>query len=436
MASNEAPFIARGDGMIIPNGVVNFQGSAGLMIHYGTTAERISTGIRNGVIRYNTELNALEVYENGLWGSILSKTVPVDMDDGDITGTINKMHIAKNFTADRTFTLPDAVSVGDEILVICDENVSVTETLTFDQESVGNTLNGSTSDFVINKPYSMIEFVAIATGSGTTEWILNSEISNIPTVVVDSDTTGILNGTVFMSTLTASRIFTLPDAEQIGDKVKLILDSSITTTNSVTVDQETVGNTANGEASIVLNDEYTIIEFVALVAGSGTTEWIYSLGGSGGLAWEVTTSGTVSCDTGVGYLIDGVNYPTSTLSLPSDPAIGETIGFSDYKAVCESASLTISRNGKLIEGSATDIVLNTNGSAVILTYTGTTKGWKVIYGFGYKDNITVKGLYEHKNTIEADYEITTGNNAMAAGPITIETGVIITIPAGSVFTIV
>jgi hypothetical protein len=40
-------------------------------------------------------------------------------------------------------------------------------------------------------------------------------------------------------------------------------------------------------------------------------------------------------------------------------------------------------------------------------------------------------LYEMANTISTDYTIGTGNNAMSAGPITIASGVSVTVPTGS-----
>ena len=46
-------------------------------------------------------------------------------------------------------------------------------------------------------------------------------------------------------------------------------------------------------------------------------------------------------------------------------------------------------------------------------------------------NTTDKGLYEHAHTISANYSITSGNNALTAGPITINSGVSVTIPTGS-----
>jgi hypothetical protein len=51
-------------------------------------------------------------------------------------------------------------------------------------------------------------------------------------------------------------------------------------------------------------------------------------------------------------------------------------------------------------------------------------------------NITTLGLYENSATISANYTIGTGNNAMSAGPITINTGITVTVPTGSTWVIV
>lgn len=45
-------------------------------------------------------------------------------------------------------------------------------------------------------------------------------------------------------------------------------------------------------------------------------------------------------------------------------------------------------------------------------------------------------LFENDTNVTTDYTITTGKNAMSAGPITVDSGVVVTIPSGSVYTIV
>ena len=55
---------------------------------------------------------------------------------------------------------------------------------------------------------------------------------------------------------------------------------------------------------------------------------------------------------------------------------------------------------------------------------------------GIDANTTTKGLYEHAYTISADYVIASGNNAVTAGPITIDSGVSVTVPSASTWVII
>jgi len=45
-------------------------------------------------------------------------------------------------------------------------------------------------------------------------------------------------------------------------------------------------------------------------------------------------------------------------------------------------------------------------------------------------------FYENDSVMVTDYTITAGRNAMSAGPITVNPGVTLTVPAGSNYTIV
>lgn len=58
-------------------------------------------------------------------------------------------------------------------------------------------------------------------------------------------------------------------------------------------------------------------------------------------------------------------------------------------------------------------------------YNGTI--WTAVGG----GNATNTGLWENSQDITSDYTITSGNNAMSAGPITIDAGVEVTVPTGS-----
>jgi len=51
-------------------------------------------------------------------------------------------------------------------------------------------------------------------------------------------------------------------------------------------------------------------------------------------------------------------------------------------------------------------------------------------------NVTTSGLWEHTNAIASNYTIASGNNALTAGPITVNSGVSVTVPTGSTWVIV
>ena len=44
-------------------------------------------------------------------------------------------------------------------------------------------------------------------------------------------------------------------------------------------------------------------------------------------------------------------------------------------------------------------------------------------------------FYENDQTVTANYTITTGKNAMSTGPITVNSGVTVTVPSGSVWVV-
>jgi len=79
-------------------------------------------------------------------------------------------------------------------------------------------------------------------------------------------------------------------------------------------------------------------------------------------------------------------------------------------------------------------VSNTPTNGYVLTaQSGNTGGmtWAEIQS----GNTTANGLWEHAHTIASNYSITSGNNAIAAGPITINSGVSVTVPTGSTWVV-
>jgi len=103
------------------------------------------------------------------------------------------------------------------------------------------------------------------------------------------------------------------------------------------------------------------------------------------------------------------------------------------------ATLT-TNNGKILTAGSTAGSISWKDAPVSLpTQTGhsgkylTTNGSAASWAAG---NTTSSGLYEHAHTIDTAYSITSTNNAMSAGPVTIGSSGSVTIPSNSVWTIV
>jgi hypothetical protein len=85
-----------------------------------------------------------------------------------------------------------------------------------------------------------------------------------------------------------------------------------------------------------------------------------------------------------------------------------------------------------IAAGAVDIaMMSATGTPSGTTYLRGDNSWATVAS----GNTTTYGLYEHAHTIAANYSITSGNNALTAGPITINTGVSVTVPTGSTWII-
>jgi hypothetical protein len=89
-------------------------------------------------------------------------------------------------------------------------------------------------------------------------------------------------------------------------------------------------------------------------------------------ASTLNTSATLSSNNK--YYVD--TSAARTLTLPASPTLGDEIYIYDASGTAATYNITIARNSNLINGNDGNLILDVNGAAVSLSYTGSTYGWK------------------------------------------------------------
>ena len=130
-----------------------------------------------------------------------------------------------------------------------------------------------------------------------------------------------------------------------------------------------------------------------------------------------------------------VDRATGEITFVTDAVFNGTVGIAGtltYEDVTnvDSIGILTARGGIRIGGGTT-----VGPSSGIVTYFGDGSQLTGIAGAVGGAN-TNPVFYENDNSVDVSYTITSGKNAMAAGPIAIKSGVTVTVPSGSFLTIV
>ena len=89
---------------------------------------------------------------------------------------------------------------------------------------------------------------------------------------------------------------------------------------------------------------------------------------------NVSISANTNLVAGRRYFVD--TTAARTLTLPASPAVGNEIQVFDATGLAGTNNITINSNSGKINGAVQDLILDANGAVAILTYTGSTYGWR------------------------------------------------------------
>ena len=124
-----------------------------------------------------------------------------------------------------------------------------------------------------------------------------------------------------------------------------------------------------GEAS----DTITIPANATFNASSATVQLP---AGVASLSWStVTTSFNGAASNG--YFVD-TSSGAITATLPATPSVADIIRFIDVSGTFDTYNLTVNRNGKKIQGDASNMTVDVERAAFGLIFSGDTQGWVLL----------------------------------------------------------
>jgi hypothetical protein len=179
--------------------------------------------------------------------------------------------------------------------------------------------------------------------------------SDVALAMTDGTISNARNATLkFTGTLAANRTVTIPNSIE---KVYNIVDGTNHANYTLTI--KTVSGSGvllcEGNNYVVYSDGTNVVKL--------TEQRL----------WR-TISAAETVQAGAKLFVE-TNSGAVTVTLPASPAIGDEVTFVDSRYTFDTNALTVGRNSSKIANASSDLVVNTEGAAFGLVYSGSNVGW-------------------------------------------------------------
>jgi hypothetical protein len=201
-------------------------------------------------------------------------------------------------------------------------------------------------------------------------------------VIVDPSTTSVISAVPAANPGGSNTQIQFNNAGSFGGSANLFWDGTnlnIGATGEARFQDTTGGQYVGLKAAGTVASSYTLV----LPTATGTANQVIQTDGSGnlsfatvsgGAAWQAVKTSNFNVTAKEGYFVDTTST-TITATLPASPTLGDFVSIIDYAGTFDTNNLTIARNGKPIQGSATDLTVATERAGLTLVFTDNTQGW-------------------------------------------------------------
>ena len=235
----------------------------------------------------------------------------------------------------------------------------------------------------IEKDYVIINnsggTATISSGGSTTVSIATGSKNY---VIVDPTTTSVISAVPAANPGGSNTQIQFNNAGSFGGSANLFWDGTnlnIGATGETRFQDTTGGQYVGLKAAGTVSSSYTLV----LPTATGTANQVIQTDGSGnlsfatvsgGAAWQAVKTTNFNVTAKEGYFVDTTSTAI-TATLPASPTLGDFVSIIDYAGTFDTNNLTIARNGKPIQGSATDLTVATERAGLTLVFTDNTQGW-------------------------------------------------------------